>query len=108
MPFKFLFPPHCEQLILKNVFQKTQPYQIQEHKSSRVYTALTSGTMITFGHTCGGLKENGARRLRGRGTIRKCGLVEVSVSLRVGFEVSDVQAKAQCDILSSCCLLIWM
>ena len=41
---------------------------------------------------CGGLKENGTHRPIESGTIRRCGLVGGSVSLGVGFEVSDNQA----------------
>jgi hypothetical protein len=38
---------------------------------------------------CGGLNENSPHRLIGSGTISRCGLVEGSVSLGVGFEVSN-------------------
>lgn len=36
---------------------------------------------------CGGLNENNPHRPRGSDTIRRCGLVEESVSLEVGFVV---------------------
>jgi hypothetical protein len=42
---------------------------------------------------CGGLNENGSHRLIESGTISRCGLVGGSVSLEVGFEVSNAQAR---------------
>jgi hypothetical protein len=59
------------------------------------------------------LNENDPHRLIETGTIRRCGLLEWawsvggSVSLGVGFEVSDVQARPSVT-LSSCCLLVQM
>ena len=63
--------------------------------------------MIKTIRDCGGLNENGSHRLLGSGTIRRCGLVGGSVSLWVGFEVLDVQARPRVS-LSSCCLPIQM
>ena len=40
-----------------------------------------------------GLNENGHHRLTESGTIRRCGLVERSVTLWMGFEVSDAHAR---------------
>ena len=37
--------------------------------------------------------ENGPHRLIGSGTVRMCGLVGGSVSLGLGFEVSDAQGR---------------
>jgi len=48
------------------------------------------------------LNENGPLRLIGSGTIRRRGFVGGSVSLGMGFKVSNAHAKS----LSSLCLMI--
>ena len=60
---------------------------------------------------CGGLNKNGPNRLRGSGTIRRCGLVGVavalvgeSVSLDMGFEALDAQSSPSVSLsLSTAC-----
>ena len=47
---------------------------------------------------CGGLNGNAHRS----GTIRRSGPVGGGVSLRVGFEVSNAQAKASASLLVAC------
>jgi hypothetical protein len=53
------------------------------------------------------MKTAPKERLQEIGTIRRCGFVGGSVSLEMGFEVSDVQTSNS-DLLSSCCLTIWI
>lgn len=48
-----------------------------------------------------GLNENGPQKLLGMRTIRRCELVG-SVSLGVGFEVSDAQGRPSVSFSSSC------
>jgi len=42
---------------------------------------------------CGGLNENGPQRPIGSGTTGWCGFVGRNVSLGMGFEVSEAQAR---------------
>jgi hypothetical protein len=55
---------------------------------------------------CGGLDENGSHRLIESGTVRRCGFVGGSVSLRVGSDVSNAQGQDQC--LSVCLSLSFL
>jgi hypothetical protein len=48
---------------------------------------------VWFALARGGLNEHSSHRLIGSGTIRRCGLAGGSVSLWVGFEVSNVQVR---------------
>ena len=57
--------------------------------------------------TCCGLKENGSHRFTRSGTIKRCGLVVVSVSLGGSFEVSNAPTRPNVA-LSFCCLWIQM
>ena len=43
---------------------------------------------------CSGLNENGPHRLIGTGNIRRCGFVGGSVSLGVGFVISEAQSRS--------------
>ena len=65
--------------------------------------------IVGFCHTGSvyGLSENGPHMLIGNDTVRRVGLVGGSASLRVGFGVSEAQARPSGSV-SSCCLWIWM
>lgn len=51
---------------------------------------------------CGGLNENGSCRLIRSVTIGWCGLIGGSVTLGMGFEVSEAQAKPSITLSSYC------
>ena len=56
-------------------------------------TKSFKGKMILRNITIGDFNENGPQRLIGSGALRRCGLVGGNVSLGVGFEVSEAQAR---------------
>lgn len=105
--------------IVSSVFQSSLKPSTGSHCSLRYYHVVTGVCVpphvLTRSYSltqCGDLNENVHHRLMGGGSIRKCGLVGVKVTLLtgvchwgVGFEASEAQARPGVT-LSSCCLLI--
>ena len=77
------------------------PHPDSAFQANKVFIGLTLELGSYPGY--GGLKESDPHGLIGSGTIRPRGLVGGSVSLGMGFEASEAQARP-CVALSSCCL----